>query len=95
MTASQSCGQDDMFDRELSSLGLAVCPSAHNGDVPLVGRLVELGSFGIEGRSGPDVDFQDIDIRLQEVCKLSSGSEDWPVGGEWVKGEMIGIDRIV
>ena len=84
-----------MFNRELSLFLLAVDTRPQNSDIPLIGLLVEACSLGIQSRFRPDVDFEYIYVRFEEVGEFTGRSEDGPVGWEGVERKVVGVRRKV
>ena len=95
LPAPETSGQDKVRDGELPHLLLSICAGAKDRDVPFVGLIVELGALRIEGRLRPDIDFEDVHIRLEEVGEFPGWSEDRPVGRKGVEREVVGVNGIV
>lgn len=78
LSPSESGSENYVGDGHVST-SLLTIDLTNDGDVPLLGRFVELGSGRVEGCFAPRVDFEDVDVGFEEVGELAGGSEDGPL----------------
>ena len=84
---------DDVARVQGAGLGLAVGMGAFDRDGPATRRLIP-GRLG-DGTRGPDVEFEQFGVRLEELGQLVLGGEDGPVWREVDVGQVVVPDRVM